>query len=247
MNWLEALEMMDPGITSRGAPRIPKSIPGSEQVYLMTPAATDWAEAPGKITLPDGSQVAYKQDRDYSIKPGAYEKAKKGKIRLEDFITHPDLFKSYPQLKDLEVLVNPNLSALGDYAPKKFQDLLAHRPEGQRAPLRLKGGPGMQGVTLHELAHAIRDMTGIEIPVGSDHRRRALHELGKSGPVSKISESSISNKIMKDYWQALDEGLADAMDKMWQNSVPTGADPRNYMPSQNVWTPQDIRKLMPLR
>jgi len=79
-------------------------------------------------------------------------------MRLENVIDHPELFKAYPQLRDVGVGMHDNAGIVGGYDPTNNLVLLGgeYRQSFKDAP------ETMRDTLLHEIQHAIQRIEGFE-------------------------------------------------------------------------------------
>lgn len=131
---------------------------------IMSIGARDFAQAAreGRVYLSqDGSHKFVLSDRNSSIKPsGLATLEREGMATLGDMLDHEDLFRNYPDAKNIEIYMNPDLPARtgGQYIPSdKAIHLNSQTAKDQhsRYPLR--------AVLLHETQHWIQDYDGTGI------------------------------------------------------------------------------------
>lgn len=89
------------------------------------------------------------QDSNFHIEDSIDKKEVAAVAPLPAILAHPELYKAYPQLKDVNVRYDPELKDVGAYWNKQANEVVM--------------GPGLkddQGILMHEIQHAIQDYEG---------------------------------------------------------------------------------------
>jgi hypothetical protein len=74
-------------------------------------------------------------------------------VKLPDVIDHPELFKAYPKLKDIQVIYDNNFRGVAEFSGEAIR--LGKNPYNPGVPAFKD-----KGVLMHEVQHAIQDMEG---------------------------------------------------------------------------------------
>jgi len=111
----------------------------ADQIWLIT-GFFKGADGRWRYEIPDqGMKVKVTADDLYRTHPDR-------PYTLKEVIDHPELFKAYPQLKDIKVKYDPKLNAYG---------------EANAVAKTITLGPGSsKGTLLHEIAHIIQEIEG---------------------------------------------------------------------------------------
>lgn len=179
-------------------------IPDDAEGMYVGPRARGWDDLPGKFSsLIDRKVRAEISDEDASLKAGDNAAqslkrlfARKQNRRLEEILDHPELYRQYPELKDLTVYHDPRYAAtevggpqastsptgsINFHEPLFIEMGVARRQQGQGADKDYG-----TSVLLHELQHKIQGKEGwaaggnpnmIEVRQAVSERAKRLGEL----------------------------------------------------------------------
>jgi hypothetical protein len=122
---------------------------------------------------------------------GSYESP----MKIEDLISHPELFSLYPELKDIKVYGDRSLGAntLGTYYPASRE--IALHPD--------LGLDEIKRIALHELQHGVQDIEGFQkggnvgqfIPFNPSMVQKKIEEARKSGDPNLIDAAERFKEI----------------------------------------------------
>lgn len=107
--------------------------------------------------------------------------------KLSDVLDHPELYKEYPELKNIPLNVDDNISATAEYLPggnitlnmKKIGKLMDATGEFKKPP---------KEALLHEIQHVIQDIEGFA-------RGGSPSDFQKSEYLTKAVKGNVGNKI----------------------------------------------------
>ena len=134
---------------------------------------------PGRYDNMDRFEIiddAARVNKDAIPAPGSVAK-------MGDVLDHPALYENYPQLKDVDVKVDPDLGP---------RDAIFRASEGDHGTIYLPEGGTDRAVILHELQHKVQDIEGFARGSSvAHHKQKLLSEL------DRLSRDAESNNVGK--------------------------------------------------
>jgi hypothetical protein len=199
---------------------LPRSIPGSEQAFLVTPGAATAADYTMR-TLPDGTTAGYGADDGYRVHAWIPDQLARGEreFPLEELIQHEKLFAAYPWLREMTVRFDPKIPHRGEYYGR------GHPRAGS---ISLGGDKVDLETLMHEITHAIRDRYN----PGMLNTRATFERAYAAAPRSQ----PFNAWFYENYYDAADEALAETVARMGAARAPDNADITPQWIRDQFWT-----------
>lgn len=187
---------------------------------------TGWFRGPDdkwRFEINDSKAMLRPPILDY-LDNGKYRQGWAGEGKLGEVLSHPDLYRAYPDLKDVSVRFDPRASSLGSHGPYPGREYISVNPSeaGNQGPVN----SGVLRTLLHEAQHGVQWREGFTPGANYDHMQEiattALGNVLAKKPlykeqltpreISNIKEAAGAQAYMKHAGEAEARNVTDRWD-----------------------------------